>query len=90
MAARLQMATRSRFGSSNKARLNPALVEALHASMGNCDLCREIQKEVDPVPEGGEYVEAAGFPGTTIQKLSAHFKSHWKDDFEFIELSPRF
>ena len=87
--ARLQMTTRRRFGFENKARLNPALMEALHASVAACEVCREIQKEVDPVPEGGDYVEAAGFPGQTVQKLSAHFKFHWKDEFELVEASPR-
>ena len=86
--ARLQMTTLRRFGLSNKARLNPALMEALQASVGTCDVCREIQKEVDAVPEGGEYVEAAGFPGKTIWTLSAHFKVHWKDEYEFLGHSP--
>ena len=78
------MTTVQRFGWSNKARLNPALMEALHVSVGNCDVCREISKEIDAVPEGGDYVEAAGFPGKTIWSVSAHFKSHWKDEFEML------
>lgn len=87
--AKLQMVTRRIFGFSNGARLNPALMEALQASVLHCDVCREIQKEVDAVSEGGDYVEAAGFPGKTVQKLSAHFKAHWKDDFELIDLARR-
>ena len=87
--ARLQMTAVRRFGLSNKARLNPALMEALHASGGGCDVCREIEKDIDPVPEGGDYVEAAGFPGKTIWTLSAHFKTHWKDEYELRDLSPR-
>lgn len=87
--ARLQMTTLRRFGLSNKARLNPALLEALHASSGTCEVCRDIEREVDSVAEGGEYVEAAGFPGKTIWTLSAHFKAHWKDEYELIGQSLR-
>ena len=63
MATRFQMVTRRQFGFSNKARLNPALVAALHLEGSICQTCRDIEKEVDAVPEGGDYVEAASFPG---------------------------
>ena len=89
MSARLQMTTRRLFGFSNKARLNPALLEALRAEGSFCEICRDIDKEVDSVPEGGEYVEAASFPGKTVQKLDAHFKSHWKAEYELVDLSGR-
>lgn len=75
------------FGLSNKARLNAALVEALRASVADCETCRDIAKEVDAVPEGGEYVEASSFPGKTVLKLDAHFKSHWKDEYALVDLS---
>lgn len=87
MTAPLQMATRARFGYSNTAKLNRALVDALLASTSDCETCRDIQKEVDSSPDGGEYVEAASFPGQTIRKLDAHFKSHWKDEYELVDLS---
>ena len=89
MATRLQMTTRSLFGFSNRARLNPELLEALRAEGSICEVCRDIDKEVDSVPEGGEYVEAASFPGKTIQKLDAHFKSHWKGEYELVDLTGR-
>lgn len=89
MTAKLQMLTRNRFGISNRARLNPALVEALRASGGDCETCRDIEKEVDSIPDGGEFVEAASFPGKTVQKLDAHFKSHWKAEYELVDLSGR-
>jgi len=89
MAPRLQMVTRRQFGFSNKARLNPALVEALRSEGSICQTCRDIDKEVDSLPDGGEYVEAASFPGKTVQKLDAHFKSHWKADYELVDLSSR-
>lgn len=89
MAAVLQMETRRRFGFSNRATLNAALVEALAASMPSCETCREIHKAIDAVPEGGEFVESGSFPGKTVQKLDAHFKSHWKDGYELRDLSGR-
>jgi hypothetical protein len=89
MSAKLQMVTHRLFGFSNKARLNVALVDALHASGPGCETCRDIEKEVDSVPDGGEYIEAASFPGKTVQKLDAHFKSHWKEDYELVDLSGR-
>lgn len=89
MPARLQMVTRRLFGFSNRARLNPPLVDALRVSVADCEVCRDIANEVDPVPEGGEFVEATSFPGKTVQKLHAHFKSHWKDEYELVDLSGR-
>ena len=89
MAARLRMETRRVFGLSNKARLNSALVEALRASVPDCETCRDIERDVDSTVAYGEYVEAASFPGRTIQKLDAHFKYHWKDEYELVDLSGR-
>ena len=89
MTATLQMVTRTRFGGTNKAQLNQALLRALAASVPGCDTCVEIQKDVLVNPEGGEYVEAASFPGRTVQKLDAHFKTHWKEDYELVDLSVR-
>jgi len=80
MAAKLQMTSRRKFGLSNRAQLSPALRAALQASGPSCETCREIEKDLD----GGEYVEAASFPGKTIQKLDAHFKAHWNSDYELI------
>jgi len=37
--------------------------------------------------DGGEYVEAASFPGRTIRTIDAHFKAHWKEDYELVHLS---
>ena len=89
MTTKLQMMTRSRFGFSKKAQLNRALLGALAASAPGCEACVEIQKDVLPNPEGAEYVEAASFPGRTVQKLDAHFKSHWKGEYELVDLSGR-
>lgn len=86
---RLKMETRRKFGFSNRATLNGALLEALRASMPQCDTCRDIAQDVDTHPEGGEWVEAAAFPGRTVQKLDAHFKFHWKDRYELVDLSGR-
>lgn len=84
MSENLEMTSIRRIGLSGMARLNPALMEALHASGPGCETCRDIEREVDAKPEGGEYVETAGFPGKTVQKLDAHFKSHWKDRYRFV------
>jgi len=89
MSARLQMTTRARFGTSNRAILNRALLDALLASTSACETCRTISREVDTQSDGGEYVETAGFPGTTIPKLDAHFKSHWKGEYELVDLTGR-
>jgi hypothetical protein len=90
MTAKFVMTTRSRFGFSKKAQLNPELIGALAESAPVCETCVEIQRDVLATPEGGEYVEAASFPGRTVQKLDAHFKSHWKGDYELVEQSGRF
>ena len=89
MSATLQMMTRRLFGFSNRAKLNPALVDALKASMPVCETCREIEKGIDSIPEGAEFVECASFPGKTVQKLDAHFKFHWKAEYELLDLSGR-
>ena len=83
------MTTRRVFGFSNRAQLNRALVDALRASVSGCETCRDIEKEVEPLSDGAEYVEAASFPGKTIQKLNAHFKFHWKDEYELVDLAGR-
>ena len=85
MSAKLQMTSIRRFGRSSMARLNPPLMDALRASGPACETCREIEREVDSNHEGGEYVETAGFPGKTVQKLDAHFKFHWKDNYQFVD-----
>jgi hypothetical protein len=89
MSARLQMVTRSSFGFSTKAQLNSALLGALAESAPTCEACLEIEKDVEPNPQGAEYVEAASFRGRTVQRVDAHFKSHWKDEYELIDLSGR-
>jgi len=89
MTATLQMVTRRLFGFSNRAKLNSALVEALRASVKTCETCRDIEKEIDSIPEGAEFVECGSFPGKTVQKLDAHFKSHWKGEYELLDLSGR-
>ena len=89
MAATLQMVTRTRFGGTNKAQLNQALLGALAASGPRCDTCVEIRKDLLMNPDGGEYVEAASFPGRTLQKLDAHFRSHWSAEYELVDLSAR-
>jgi hypothetical protein len=87
MSTKLQMVTRTRFGGANKAQLNQALIGALAASEAGCDTCVEIRKDLLVNPEGGEYVEAASFPGRTVQKLDAHFRSHWREEYELVDLS---
>jgi hypothetical protein len=87
MNDRLKMATRSRFGFSNRAQLNLPLLGALAASGAGCEVCAEIQRDVLVNPEGGEYVEAASFPGRTLRAIDAHFKAHWKDDYQLVDLS---
>ncbi len=87
--AKYRMTTRRRFGFSNRAELNPPLTEALRATAAACETCREIGKETDPIPEGSEFVESGSFPGRTVQKLDAHFKSHWKGEYELVDLSGR-
>ena len=89
MSTKLQMVTHGKFGYSNKAQLNQALVDALKASTQGCETCAEIEKEIQLNPEGGEFVEAPSFPGKTVQKLDAHFKSHWKAEYELVEMHYR-
>ena len=89
MAPKLQMTTSTRFGFSNKAQLNPPLLAALAASGPGCPMCGVIEKDVLATPDGGEYVEAASFPGRTVRKLDAHFRTHWKEEYEFIDRCQR-
>jgi hypothetical protein len=85
MSEKLRMSTRRQFGaSSNRARLNRELVDAVFAGSKNCDACREIHADLETDPEGGNFVEAASFPGATIDKLDAHFRAHWKDTYELV------
>jgi len=88
-SAKLRMVTRRKFGFSNGAQLNRALVDAVKASMRGCETCREIDKEIEPTAEGAEYLETPTFPGQTVQKIDAHFKYHWKGDYELVDLANR-
>lgn len=83
MGEKLRMSTRRGFGaSSNRARLNRELIDAVSASAETCDTCREIHADLDTDPEGGTFVEAASFPGATIDRLDAHFRAHWSHAYE--------
>ena len=84
MSVPLQMVAPGRFGFSGKARLNRALVDALSISKKMCEMCGDIENDLSLSPEGGEYVESASFRGRNVQKLDAHFKSHWKDQYELL------
>ena len=86
MSGKLQMTTRTRFGGAHKAQLNKPLMDAL-AAAPDCDTCVDILQDVEASPDGGEFVEAASFPGRTVQKLDAHFRGHWKDEYELVDLS---
>jgi hypothetical protein len=85
MAASLRMRTRRQFGFSNRARLNRELVDAVAASAATCEMCRDIQRDVEADAQGGDYVEAPSFPGATIDRLDAHFKFHWDADYELLD-----
>jgi hypothetical protein len=63
MNAPLLMHTRRGFGSSNRARLNRGLLDAVAASAPACEICRDILRDVEPDAEGADYVEAPAFPG---------------------------
>ncbi len=89
MNDKLQMVTCRQFGFSNGAKLNRVLVDALTASMPVCELCTRIDKELDRTAEGAEFVESPSFPGMNVQKMDAHFKSHWKDAYELVDLARR-
>lgn len=80
----LRMLTRSTFGVPSRALLNPGLMAALRTSMPDCDACREIEMMVESTSEGGEYVESASFRGMSVSKLDAHFRAHWKQDYELV------
>jgi hypothetical protein len=83
------MTTRRLFGYSGKGSFNQALLDAIRASRPTCEACRDIEREVDEVPGGAEFTEAASFPGRTLDKLNAHFKAHWKEEYELVDLSGR-
>ena len=87
MPAPLRMLARRQFGRARRARLNRDLVDAVAASAATCDACREIHADLEKDPEGGEYVEAASFPGATIDKIDAHFRAHWRDAYA-LETGP--
>lgn len=84
MSAQLRMVARRSFGVPARALLNKDLMSALKSSGEGCERCRDIEKDVDPTHEGGEYVESASFPGTSVHKLDAHFRTHWKETYEFV------
>jgi hypothetical protein len=89
MSAKLRMSTRRQYGaSSNRARLNRELVDAVSAAAKVCDTCREIHADLEMDPNGGSFVEAASFPAATIDKLDAHFRAHWKDAYELATGAP--
>lgn len=85
MPVSLLMRTRRRFGFSNRARLNRELVEAVVASAATCDACRDVVRDLQVDPEGGDYVEAPSFPGATIDRLDAHFKFHWDAGYQLLD-----
>lgn len=88
MTAKLRMSARRTFGQANRARLNRELVDAVTAAAKLCDTCREIHADLEMDPDGGSFVEAASFPGATIDKLDAHFRAHWKDAYELATGAP--
>lgn len=81
------MVERRVFGGPSRALLSRDLMAALRESGPACETCRDIAKEVEPTHEGGEYIEAASFPGQSVRKLDAHFRFHWKAGYEFVVLS---
>jgi hypothetical protein len=89
MTATLVMVTRRGFGLQGKAHLNRGLMDALRASGELCERCREIQKGIDAIPEGGDFVEAPSFPGMTVQSLDVHFRFHWKSAYELTAIPTR-
>ena len=82
--APFRMLTRSTFGVPPQALLNKDLMGALRTSTRDCDTCRDIEKEIEATPEGGEYRESAGFRGMSVSKLDAHFRFHWKRAYELV------
>lgn len=84
--ATLRMVTRSTFGVPSRALLNRDLMDALRTSMPGCETCRDIEKSVDSTSEGGEYVEAASFRGMSVAKIDAHFRAHWKREYECVAI----
>lgn len=85
----LQMTTRRQFGFSNRARLNPALLVALGVSGDGCETCRDIERDIEHHPDGGEFVESPSMPARSVQALDAHFKYHWKSGYELVDLVNR-
>jgi hypothetical protein len=84
---KFRMSIQGRFGQARRARLNRELVEAVVASQTACEACHEIHKDLDATADGAEFVESLSFPGNTVHKLDAHFKSHWKAEYEVVEAS---
>ena len=82
MPATLLMRARRQFGAANRARLNRELVDAVIASAASRETCGDIKADLETDAEGGDFVEATSFPGSTIDRLNAHFRFHWKDDYE--------
>jgi hypothetical protein len=90
MPATLQMLSRQAFGYAKRVRLNAPLLEAVRGSAASCELCHEIERDVEPSGEGGgDFVEAATFPGRSISKLDAHFRYHWKEAYALVDSSGR-
>jgi hypothetical protein len=84
MPASLRMETRRRFGAGAQARLNRDLLGAVKESAASCETCLEISKDLDADAEGADFTEAPSFPGSTVDKLDAHFRFHWKDGYERV------
>lgn len=89
MDAKLQLITRGAFGFPGRAQLNGALMEALAAWTVECETCRLIGTDTEANAEGGEYAPSPSFPGMTIQRLDAHFKSHGKGEYGLVDRSGR-
>lgn len=85
----LRMITRPVFGVPRDALLNRDLMAALKGSMPACESCRDIETYISETAEGGEYVDSASFPGMSVMKLDAHFRSHWSADYELVLIPGR-
>ena len=87
--ASLRMTTRRRFGAGTWARLNRELFGALKESAPSCEACRDIAKDLEPDADGADFVEAPSFPNSTVDRLDAHFRYHWKDAYERVDTTGR-
>jgi len=84
MPATLRMETRRRFGASAQARLNRELLGSLKDSAASCETCLGIVKDLETDAEGADFTEAPSFPGSTVDRLDAHFRYHWKEAYERV------